>query len=83
MDNMSVQERRDKLQEQFQMMIQDEQKMDQLEAFFSGILNQGESALSEEQWLEVEKRDADYKSGKTKSFSWEEVKQEARLRNGV
>lgn len=79
---MTVQERRNKLLEQFQMMIQDEQKMDQLEALFSGMLNQ-ESALSEEQWLEVEKRDADYKSGKTKGYSWEEVKQMARSRNGV
>jgi hypothetical protein len=82
MNNMSVQERRDKLAEQFQLMIQDEQKINQLEAMFSGMLDNS-SALSEEQWLEVEKRDADFKAGKTKGYTWEEVKQEARLRNGV
>ena len=73
-----VQKRRDKLIEQFQLMIQDEQKMDQLEEFFFNLLQDGNSKLSTKQWQIVEERDEAYNSGKQTGSSWEEVKKEIR-----
>lgn len=36
--------------------------------------NQGETLLTEEQKAELDRRIEDHKSGKSKSYSWEEVK---------
>jgi putative addiction module component (TIGR02574 family) len=83
MGNMSVKERRDKLLEQFQDIIQDEQRMEQLEMLFQGMLDSEESILSTEQWEEVERRSADYKSGKISGSSWEDVKKNIRSKYAV
>jgi len=36
--------------------------------------NQGETLLTEEQKVELDKRMEEHKSGKSKSYTWEEVK---------
>lgn len=83
MKNSEVQKRRDKLIEQFELMIQDEQKMDQLENIFLNLLQDGNSKLSDEQWAMIEQRDADFISGKESGTSWANVKKKIRSRNEI
>lgn len=83
MRNMSVQERRDKLLEQFQMMIQDEQKMDQLEAMLSGMLNSETSSLNENQINEVLEIREQVNSGEMKTSPWSEVRARLDMKYGA
>ncbi|MCJ8291735.1 MAG: hypothetical protein HRT58_04580 [Crocinitomicaceae bacterium] len=83
MQKLSLQERRNKLMEQFHEIIQDEEKMNHLEGIFTDILGNSNSTLSEKQWQVVEDRHAEYKAGKIFGSSWSEVKAEARSKNEV
>ena len=83
MNNMSIQQRRAKLAQQFELMIFDEQKLDQLETLFADLLQSQNYSLSDAQWNEVEERSAEYKSGKNPGSSWEDVKERIRSKNGL
>ena len=80
---MTVQERRKKLLEQFRMMIQDEQKMDQLESMFHEMLNPDESKLSENQKKEVLEIKDQVESGEMKTTPWKELRAKFDLKYGV
>lgn len=80
MHKLSIEERRNKLMEQFQEIIQDEENMDHLEDIFSDLLDGSASKLTERQWQLVEERHAEYKAGKASTSSWSEVKKSARAK---
>lgn len=83
MSNMSVQERRDKLVEQFQMMIQDEHKMDQLESVLNQMLQSDGSSLNENQKQEVLEIRDQVNSGEMQTTPWSEVKAKLDVKYGV
>lgn len=83
MNNMSVQERRDKLVEQFQMMIQDEHKMDQLESVLNQMLQSDGSSLNENQKQEVLEIREQVISGEMQTTPWNEVKAKLDVKYGV
>jgi hypothetical protein len=83
MRSMTVQERRSKLLEQFQMMIQDEQKMDQLEALLSEMLDSDESSMNESQKKEVLEIRDQVASGEMETTPWNEVRAKLDLKYGI
>lgn len=74
---------RSKLIEQFNLFIQDDTKLLNLEGFFDSLNSQDtQSIIPEEHYKIVEERRADYISGTTKSLTWEEVKQNLKNKYG-
>lgn len=78
----SVKQRREKLVQQFELMIQDEQKMNQFEQMFRGMLN-STSLLSDDQKEEVLKTREQVRSGEMKTTPWNEVKTKLDSKYGV
>lgn len=80
---MGVQERRNKLLEQFQMIIQDEHNMAQLEAMFQSILHSENSSLTENQIQQILKIREQVDSGEMDLTPWSEVKSRLDKKYGV
>lgn len=80
---MGVQERRNKLLEQFQMIIQDEHNMAQLEAMFQSILHSENSSLTENQIQQILEIREQVDSGEMDLTPWSEVKSRLDKRYGV
>jgi len=80
---MTVQERRDKLLKQFQMMIQDEQKMDQLESLLQEMLNTDESVMDENQTKETLEIKDQVTSGEMKTTPWNQLRDKLDLKYGI
>ncbi|MFK7786744.1 MAG: hypothetical protein AB8B56_16615 [Crocinitomicaceae bacterium] len=80
---MTVQERRDKLLKQFRMMIQDEQKMDQLESLLQEMLNSDESVMDENQKKETLEIKDQVASGEMKTTPWNQLRDKLDLKYGI
>ena len=73
MASLSVKQRKERLVQQFELMIQDEQKMSHLEQMFHSILGYKDSALNDDQKSEVLKTKQKVLSGEMKTTPLKEV----------
>ena len=80
---MTIQQRRDKLIQQFRTMIQDEQKMDQLESLFREMLNSHESGLNEYQKKKILEIRSQVASGEMKTTPWSDVRAKLDRKYGI
>lgn len=71
---MKVQDRRDRLVEQFQLMIQDEETMDHLESVIYEMINSNDSVLSRSQKESILEIRDQVRFGEMKTSSWRELR---------
>ena len=83
MDSLSVQQRKEKLVEQFELMIQDEQKMNHLEQVFQSILGYQDSVLNKDQKREVLETKQKVLSGEMKTTPLKEVQAKLDTKYGL
>lgn len=80
---MGAPELRNKLIEQFNLMIQDNTKLGTLEGIFDAMdATDSPTLVSEEHYKIVEQRRQNYLAGETEGSSWEEVKQKLKKKYG-
>jgi hypothetical protein len=80
---MGVPELRNKLIEQFNLIIQDDSKLATLDGIFDAMETvDSPSLISEEHYKIVEQRRQNYLAGETEGSSWEEVKQKLKNKYG-
>lgn len=80
--SLSIKQRREKLVQQFELMIQDEQRINHLEQMFQGMLN-SDSLISDDQKKEVLKTRQQVLSGEMKVTTWNDVKAKLDSKYGV
>lgn len=80
---MSTLELRNKLIEQFSLFIQDDTKLVTLDGIFDSIITtDATSMVPDNHYKIVEERRQSRLSGDTKGLSWEEVKQNLKIKYG-
>ena len=76
---MNVEERKKRITKQFETIIKDDSKIDELEFVLTNLLSENSSALNEKQYQQLERTIQQVNEGEMKMLSWEEAKNELKL----